>query len=166
MVEPASSRMRAVLLARAEQAEAELHTIATRWVELPALVPDLTLRQLQVLALLRTAPGSTGQQLAEAVGVTTPTMSGIIDRIAAKGWIERNQDPTDRRRVLLSPTPSGLEALVALEAPLQSARGVLVARLDDDELGDLTRVMERLRDIARELEAEKVSAAEKPSERS
>ena len=148
------SEPRAALAARAARAEAELHALATRSVVLPAVVPDITLRQLQVLALLRAAPGSTGHQLAEAVDVSTPTMSGIVDRIAAKGWVERRQDPSDRRRVLLRPTRSGLDALLALEAPVQQARSVLVGRLTDEELADLARLLERLAEIARQLAAE------------
>lgn len=140
------------LTARLGAAEAELHTTTMRWVGGVQEVPDLTLRQLQVLALLRTTPGLSGQDLAEQVGVSTSTMSGIVDRIAGKGWIEREPDPADRRRVLLRPTQEGLRVLVSLEAPGQAARERLVQRLGEDELADLCRLVERLRDIAREID--------------
>lgn len=140
------------LTARLGAAEAELHTTTMRWVGGVQDVPDLTLRQLQVLALLRTTPGLSGQDLAERVGVSTSTMSGIVDRVAGKGWVEREPDPTDRRRVLLRPTQEGLSVLVGLEAPGRTARELLVERLDRDELADLCRLVERLRDIAREID--------------
>lgn len=140
------------LTARLGAAEAELHTTTMRWVGGVQEVPDLTLRQLQVLSLLRTTPGMSGQDLAEQVGVGTSTMSGIVDRIAAKGWIEREPDTLDRRRVLLRPTEEGLSVLVGLEAPGRTARELLVERLDPAELAGLCRLVERLRDIAREIE--------------
>lgn len=146
------SANREELTARLAAAEAELHTTTMRWVGGVQEVPDLTLRQLQVLALLRSAPGLSGQDLAEEVGVGTSTMSGIVDRIASKGWIEREPDPTDRRRVLLRPTEEGLRVLVSLEAPGRQARELLIERLGQGELADLCRLAERLRDIAREID--------------
>lgn len=143
---------RAELTARLGAAEAELHTTTMRWVGGVQEVPDLTLRQLQVLSLLRTTPGMAGQDLADAVGVGTSTMSGIVDRIAAKGWIEREPDPADRRRVLLRPTPDGLTVLAGLETPGRQARELLVERLQESELAQLCRLAERLRDIAREID--------------
>lgn len=139
------------LAARLGAAEAELHTTTMRWVGVQE-VPDLTLRQLQVLSLLRGTPGMSGQDLADQIGVSTSTMSGIVDRIAAKGWIQREPDPVDRRRVLLQPTQEGLTVLVRLETPGQQARQLLVERLDERELADACRLAERLRDIAREID--------------
>lgn len=140
------------LTARLGAAEAELHTTTMRWVGGVQEVPDLTLRQLQVLALLRTTPGMSGQDLADAIEVSTSTMSGIVDRVAAKGWIEREPDPTDRRRVLLRPTPDGLDVLAGLETPGRQARELLVERLQENELAQLCHLAERLRDIAREID--------------
>ncbi|WP_131106110.1 MarR family winged helix-turn-helix transcriptional regulator [Ornithinimicrobium sufpigmenti] len=139
------------LTARLGAAEAELHTTTMRWVGVQE-VPDLTLRQLQVLSLLRGTPGMSGQDLAEQIGVSTSTMSGIVDRIVAKGWIEREPDPVDRRRVLLHPTHEGLTVLVRLETPGQQARELLIERLDERELAEACRLAERLRDIAREID--------------
>lgn len=140
------------LRARLARAETELHTAAMRWAGVPDEVPDLTLRQLQVLSLLRSSPGLTGQELAERVGVSTPTMSGILDRIAAKGLLQREPDPADRRRVLLRPTPEALALMLQLEEPSQRARSVLTRQLTRQELTDLCRLVERLRDIAVQIE--------------
>lgn len=139
------------LTARLGAAEAELHTTTMRWGGGVQDVPDLTLRQLQVLALLRATPGLTGQELAEQVGVSTPTMSGVVDRIAAKGWVEREHDPADRRRVLLRPTADGLAVMARLETPGRQALAVLTQGLSEQELTDLCRLLERLRDLAAEI---------------
>ena len=147
------------LTTRLGAAEAELHATTMRWVGGVQEVPDLTLRQLQLLALLRATPGLTGQDLAEQVGVSTSTMSGIVDRIAAKGWIEREPDPADRRRVLLRPTGEGLEVLARLEAPGRYARELFTDRMGPDELADLCRLTERLRDIAAEIDRERGQGA-------
>lgn len=146
---------RRALCARIAAAEVELHAVAMRWVDPVATSADLTLRQLQVLALLRSVPGSTGQQLAESMGVSTPTMSGIVDRIASKGWLEREQDPQDRRRVLLRLTPDAEAMLAELEVPVHRVKARILDRLDDDDLRDLARLTDRMRDAAREVETER-----------
>lgn len=132
-------------------AEADLHAAAMRLVPSLPIPTDLTIRQLQVLAYLRWSPDATAQQLAEALGVSTPTMSGIVDRVTTKGWVGRRSDPEDRRRLLLRLTPAAERILADLETPTRRARTMLLEGLDDDELADLARVYGRLREVARAL---------------
>lgn len=145
------SRARDELCADIAAAEAELHAAAMRLVPSLPIPTDLTIRQLQVLAHLRWTPDTTAQQLAEALGVSTPTMSGIVDRVSTKGWVERRSDPEDRRRLLLRLTPSAERVLAELETPARRARAMLLEGLDDHELADLARVYGRLREVARTL---------------
>lgn len=146
---------RRLLCEQIAAAEVELHAVAMRWVEPVATSADLTLRQLQVLALLRALPGATGQQLAESMAVSTPTMSGIVDRIASKGWLEREHDPQDRRRVLLHLTPAAEAMLAELEVPVHRVRSMILDRLDETDLRDLARLTERMRRAAHEVETER-----------
>lgn len=153
-VSTAGTDGRAELTARITAAEARLHAAAMRLVP-PLPVPaDLTLRQLQVLAILRQAPGSTGQDLAELMGVSTPTVSGLVDRVASKGWVDRRQDPEDRRRVLLRLTPEAETMLAELEAPPLAVRSRLLARLDDGELAALARLVDRMHEEMQALAGE------------
>jgi DNA-binding MarR family transcriptional regulator len=136
-------------------AEAELHSIAMRWVDPVATSGDLTLRQLQVLAFLRAAPDATGHQLAEAMGVSTPTMSGIVDRIASKGWVVRKHDSADRRRVLLRLTSEAEMLLTDLETPVQQVRSLIFDRLGEEDLQDLARLVGQMRDAAKEVDRDR-----------
>ena len=45
--------------------------------------------------------------LAERVGVTRATMTGLLDTLAKDGWIERVQHNEDRRRVVVRLTREG-----------------------------------------------------------
>lgn len=141
---------RARLVARVADAEDELHALVVRCLG-PVVVPaDLTLRQVQVLALVRSNPDLTGQDLARLLDVTTPTTSGIVERIVSRGWLERRPDPEDRRRTLLRVTAEGGEVLDALEGPPRQARARLLDGLQVEELEDLARLVGRLLDLARE----------------
>ncbi|MFK5633615.1 MULTISPECIES: MarR family winged helix-turn-helix transcriptional regulator [unclassified Ornithinimicrobium] len=149
---------RSALYRQVADAEAELHAIAMRWVDPVATSGDLTLRQLQVLAFLRVMPDTTGQQLAEAMSVSNPTMSGIVDRIASKGWVVRKHDPADRRRVLLRLTPEAQTLLTDLETPVQQVKSLIFDRLDNNDMCELARLVTRMRDAAYEVEAERGAA--------
>src|SRR5215469_7400579 len=50
--------------------------------------------------------------LAEAIGVDAPYATLIVDSLEERGLVERQPDPADRRRKLVSLTPAGREAVI------------------------------------------------------
>lgn len=68
-----------------------LHSLARdRWRAL--LTTTLTIRQLKVLLLVHLEGPLVGHDLAHRLGVSAPTVSGLVDRLA-----DRVADPQDRR---------------------------------------------------------------------
>ena len=59
---------------------------------------------VQVLIALGRGPCSIGG-LAEAVGVSAPAASQLVDRLAEHGMVERRHDERDRRKVLVDYVP-------------------------------------------------------------
>jgi MarR family transcriptional regulator, transcriptional regulator for hemolysin len=57
----------------------------------------LTRAQWRVLARLRRREGINQTELAEILEIETITLGRHIDRLEAKGWVERRRDPADRR---------------------------------------------------------------------
>lgn len=60
--------------------------------------------------------------LAEAIGVDAPYATLIVDSLEERGLVERQPDPADRRRKLVSLTPAGRDAVarvlrIQLEPP-------------------------------------------------
>ncbi len=43
-------------------------------------------------------------RLSKELGMTTPAMTGHLDRLQDAGWIARSRHPKDRRKQLLTPT--------------------------------------------------------------
>jgi len=97
-------------------------------------------------ALRRSGPPyqlSPGRLLRETL-VTSGTMTNRVDRMEAKGLVERRPDPEDRRGVQVRLTPRGCDAVdAALDALLTSEHELLsgLSRKDAMRLADLLRVL-------------------------
>src|SRR6476660_617851 len=85
--------------------------------------------EFDVLAALRRAGApyelSPGRLLRETL-VTSGTMTNRVDRLAARGFVERHPDPEDRRGVIVRLTAEGKTAVDgAFEALLDAERAFL-----------------------------------------
>ena len=103
--------------------------------------------EFDVLAALRRAGTpyelSPGRLLRETL-VTSGTMTNRVDRLVARGLVERLPDPADRRGVKVRLTPEGKGAVdSAFTALLEAERGFLADLPDPDRerLGDLLRTL-------------------------
>jgi DNA-binding MarR family transcriptional regulator len=64
--------------------------------------------QRLVLRVVGRFPGISASELAAVVHLHPSTITGVLQRLVAKGWLERRLDPTDTRRVQLLLKPSGV----------------------------------------------------------
>ncbi len=95
-------------------------------------------------------------RIAEAVQLSSATVSRILDRLEADGLVVRQRSPADRRRVCLSLTPAGRRRLKKLPAPLQEN---FLARLQRLELDEQRELLESLRSIVQMMDAADLEAA-------
>ncbi len=69
-----------------------------RQIELALSATDLTLPQYRVLILLCERKEE-ASALADKLGVSRPSVTGVVDGLVARGLVQRRHDPEDRRRV-------------------------------------------------------------------
>ena len=75
----------------------------------------------------------TAGALAKESGLTTAAVTGIIDRLEAKGYARRLRDDSDRRRVFVALTPLARERTARIWGPLANrADRMLAARPTKD----------------------------------
>lgn len=97
----------------------------------------LTAQQLRVLALLHLRGPHTASDLAHVLGVSGPTVSGLVDRLEAAGMVERRSDPDDGRIRRVLATEAAAEALRDLVATRPPAESEVLDALDDTDLEHL-----------------------------
>ena len=68
---------------------------------------DLAPAQLGALKALDPADPVPMRHLAQALACDNSTVTGIVDRLEARGLVERRADPNDRRVKMLVVTPEG-----------------------------------------------------------
>ena len=117
----------------------------------PLLETDLTVQQLRALALVQVDRDSTPHRLAEALGVSAATVSGILDRLTAAGMTVRTPDPIDGRVRRVTSTEKGSEAIRRIVAHEDDLPPDLLDELALDDLRALTQGTRALLEAARRL---------------
>lgn len=67
----------------------------------------LTPPQFDIVATLGNTAGMTATELGEKTLITKGTLTGVVDRLAARGWVERVAHGSDRRCQIIRLTPAG-----------------------------------------------------------
>jgi DNA-binding MarR family transcriptional regulator len=92
----------------------------------------MSLPQFRVLAFLSEGEWA-ASKVAEWLAVSRPSLTSLVDGLVEQGWVERREDPTDRRSVLHQITASGRTRLAEATEALDEGLGSLLEHLDDDE---------------------------------
>ena len=104
---------------------------------------DVTPTQYAVLKVLSDADGQTGAELGARLGIDSATTTGVADRLAANGLLERRPDPQDRRlqRLFLTPEARALQPI--LDHEMDQLNREVESELD----ADAPRLRSRLRQL-------------------
>jgi DNA-binding MarR family transcriptional regulator len=80
----------------------------------------LTPPQFDIIATLGNTPGMTATELGEKTLITKGTLTGVVDRLVDRGWVERAAHGSDRRCQIIRLTVAG-EAVFAKVFPAHMA---------------------------------------------
>ncbi|MFQ5489650.1 MAG: MarR family winged helix-turn-helix transcriptional regulator [Phycisphaerae bacterium] len=107
-------------------------------------------------AASRLGKASSTGALARAVHLSGPTVTGILDRLARRGLVERSRNGQDRRSVSITITPRGEEVLAAAPSLLQDRFRAELARVEEWEQSMILAMLQR---IAAMMDAESLDAS-------
>jgi DNA-binding MarR family transcriptional regulator len=116
----------------------------------------LTAPQLLVLRELDGAGELSVSALARRISLSQGTVTSILDRLQARGLVDRERSPTDRRRVLLRLTPAAQAALARAPLPLQEQ---FVRRFEGLQPWEQHMILAALQRVAQLMNADRIDAA-------
>src|SRR6266571_741160 len=90
---------------------------------------------LNCLNILSFSGHMTAGELARATGLTTASITGVVDRLAEAGYVSRERDPHDRRRVVVTLVlDQAMRRVASVFLPVMRDWREMSARYSDDEL--------------------------------
>jgi DNA-binding MarR family transcriptional regulator/catechol 2,3-dioxygenase-like lactoylglutathione lyase family enzyme len=93
------------------------------------------------------ASGGPRQDLPSELGVTKQAVSQVIDLLVNRGYLERDPDPGDRRRIRLGLTGRGEEAVAAVLRGVEAVDRQLEAVVSAEQVGAMRSVLSALTGI-------------------
>ena len=104
---------------------------------------DLGITPVQYGALQAVAnqPGIDQRTLARAIALDASTTGGVVDRLEARGWLERRMSPDDRRTRLLFLTAAGERGLSDAVPGMLRAQDQILAPLTAGQREEFMRLL-------------------------
>jgi len=119
------------------------HTAVARAIERDLIRVGVSLPQAIALQVIGTAEESiTATQLAGYMGQERQSMTGLIDRMEMKSWLERVRDLPDRRAIRLQLTDAGQLKLEEILPITFRAVVSIFSRFTEDELRAMSSTFE------------------------
>lgn len=149
------SRTPGAVASRAEVLEAVLGAsrvlVAVAARSLAGIAEEVTLPQYRALVVLASRGPQKVAALAEALDVTPPTATRMVDRLVKKGLVRRRSSQSDRREVRVSLTQAGRSLVAQVTARRRREIAAILSRIPVDHLVDMTALLGELAEAAGEL---------------
>ena len=105
---------------------------------------DVTPVQFAILNALMDDPGEDQITLSGRVAFDPATFGSVISRLEAKGWVQRQADPLDKRRKLLWTTAEGEKVALQMKRAVSKAQQRIVGPLEVSERAQLNELLAKL----------------------
>src|SRR5262249_1897426 len=113
---------------------------------------EMTDTDMQVMDILESTGEASAGQLADLMGLTTGTITGILNRLEKGELIHRERDKTDGRKVIVQPIKGkdNRHEIGPLFASIEQAWGEMASHYDDEQIVFLLEFLQRSNAIARQ----------------
>ncbi|MFI9508825.1 MarR family winged helix-turn-helix transcriptional regulator [Nocardia sp. NPDC052566] len=86
----------------------------------------------------------TASQLAERLGITAQGAAKLVDEMVRQGYVERRQDPVDKRAKLLHLSDRGRDMYTTVREFHAAFERRLIARVDKDQVATVRAVLSEI----------------------
>jgi DNA-binding MarR family transcriptional regulator len=133
------TKARAALLQELETAMRKSSAQGTLFAQAVAEHAGISNSDMDCMDFLNMEGRMTAGRLAELTGLTTGAITGVIDRMEKAGFVRRERDDSDRRKVFIAPVPERLVEIGRFYVLMQRAMEKLSDGYTDAELKLLLR---------------------------
>ena len=116
----------------------------------------ISVPQFRTLAFLDRNPGASLSEVAEHVGVTRATASATIERLVQRNFVDRINDPQERRRVILNLTEAGQYHLQQAREHTRSQIAGLLNHLTEGQILQIEEGLVLLKQVFEQAGDEKI----------
>ena len=106
---------------------------------------DMTMSQGWVLVHLVRENGLRQSELADRMDIATVTPSKLIDRLEARGYVERRPDPEDRRSNRVYASEAAKDVVRAMTKIIYEVDEIANAGIPEEDLETTLRVLQRMK---------------------
>ena len=110
---------------------------------------DLSQGESHILAHLATAGPSTIADLHKWLAHKRSTLTSILDRLTARGFITRQVGESDRRTFLICPTPKGRQAARRVYRHMTALERSVLSQVSAEDIQVFTRVLNAVEEEAK-----------------
>jgi DNA-binding MarR family transcriptional regulator len=111
----------------------------------------INVTDLNCLNILALTGSMTAGELARETGLTTASITGVLDRLEEAGFVRRERDPGDRRRVIVRlDAARGLRDVAPVFAPVVEAWRTAAEAYTDEQLTLILDFQHQLEQIMRD----------------
>ncbi|PNQ73771.1 MarR family transcriptional regulator [Hanstruepera neustonica] len=110
----------------------------------------ISLEQFNVLRILRGQKGvaSTLANVQERMVTKSSNATRLIDKLIAKGYVTKEVNAKNKRKININITDKGLEALKILDVLIDNTEKDITSQLTKEESRELNKLLEKIRLIA------------------
>lgn len=98
---------------------------------------------LEVLDMLGRDGPMSPRDITAKTGIHPATLTGVLDRLESGGWLTRQPDPDDRRRVIVEAILDRAGELMRLYGPMNKSISTICADYSPDELAAIGEFLQR-----------------------
>lgn len=103
---------------------------------------DLTFVQARVLRFVNDSGGeATQKEIEQSLGVSHPTVVGLISRLREKGFVECSVSPEDKRNRIVRITPKVQQTMESMHGFIDASERRMLRGLSQDQVDELERML-------------------------
>ena len=121
-----------------------LYLLVTQFIDEAVKPFGIGRTQWQVISRVQRAGLMTQRDLQSILQVEPATLSGVVDALVSKGWLERLENPEDKRGRVLRLTPLGEERYATIPNPVAAVERTMLEGVSAEDRAVVEQALQRM----------------------